>query len=1536
MNLAEFLVDSAEKGIVFSIENEKLHCHIPKGLPSQQIAEVIANNKEQIMRLLSRTSLKRRSIHAEQGPITGPVELTPIQRWFFDHQFANQHHWNQCVLLEITRMTAFNDLIAVFQALTRHHDALRFSYHRDQGAWIQQCCEPHTNGSITCFDLVGLGEEATNRKIDQLCNEAQTRFDLTEGALLRAIIFNNVGNARTQRLFITIHHLAIDGVSWRIILEDLTLALAQVARGEPIELPRKSTSYRYWAEQLAHHATSSSVLREIDYWSRQPWHSAKEIPRDFAHSKEAENTILWEEEVSVSLSANDTKRLLQDANAAYRTHIDELLVAALVGSYAQWSGNSEILLTLEGHGRQQFQKDLDLTRTVGWFTTIYPVVLSAHPKSELGQLIKETKETLRQIPNKGLGFGLLRFNVRNPVICGIPAPEIAFNYLGQFAHANAANSLIIGCNGTTGTPRSPSGHRAELITINGIVSAGQLGITFSFSRRIHRRESIVDFAEKLRTALMALIDHCSSTESGGRTPSDFSLVNVSQEQINELESRYRAIDDLWSLTPTQEGFLYTSLAAPDKPFVEQIVFEVRRNFDPGQLERAWGLLQRRHPVLRAVVQFPAEVGILVVKSDEEPKHRYSCVDWRQRPSDERSTETVNLYAKAIQQKGFDLLQQPANRMDVLLLGECRFSVVWTFHHILLDGWSNARVVGEWLALSAGVGESELPPVTSFSAYLSWLQSKDRGAAIAYWVGYLEAIETIGSIGTRKQCAGKHQRTICKFRKTLSDDVSEAFRDLSKKRGVALNTAIQVVWGIVLHKYSDHSRVLFGKTVSGRSADLQDSASIVGLLVNTVPVCIEFGTEGDFWEIADQVQQREAMSHDFDYVSAAEIQKGLGSRKTTLLYESILVFENYPIDKPRGGRLAAEVGEVELVSAAGGETPYLLTLLFMPNDAFAVDVIYDESRIAACYVETIVANLQQLIGEIACRKSRLSDLVAGILVGDRPIINEYGRGFQREYVPPTNRIEEKMLEVWKQTLQVENIGIHDNFFEIGGHSLIAVDLINSMNLASLRCSIRDLTETPSIKGLAERIFTKENLNPAKIANAQKVSLLPIQLEAIEGSSPTDRNALPGVPHFFEMERDINHVALVQALDAWYGQEIFRLRFFFEEGRWLQGPEHADAYPYAPIREFTLDPESDLVQQVVGISLELEQHLSVLQGPTIQIGLIKVGGETRYMLWSLDHLISDFITVNILLTNLNLFYRQVLRRHVLTIPSDNALYDLSKYMCTMADTALVCRETEFWLRHFEIEGSTLAERISTGATSSASSAINEVITQVADEALTGGINKFIVKHRISFEDFCLGIALWAHKCCFSESQLLLRMICNGRDEVCGEVDLTGGAGWFSVRYPATFQLKSDLGQADFLLDIAEQHGQYRVNRKNYGLLRYLNVETASRLAQAEDWSKSVPFNCWGEIASRRNSQGAEIATSIASQQVLREFLRRKSIARREVGFESGDDPTRGLLFFMSEGRFSVQYSFNNSRTDPGHVHQLLKSVAKSICEISGGSV
>jgi non-ribosomal peptide synthase protein (TIGR01720 family) len=1529
MDLAEFLADAAEKGIVFSIEDDRLRCHIPKGLPSRQLADVVANNKEEIMRLLNTNSRKRRSPHAEQGLVVGPVPLAPIQKWFFGQKFADQHHWNQCVLLEFTRLTAFDDVVAVFAALIGHHDALRFRYHQDQDTWVQSDSPPQADVPVSCFDFTDLDEDAAQRKATQICNDAQAALDLSDGTLLRAILFNNVGHNRAQRLFIAIHHLVVDGVSWRIILEDLAAALSLVARGEPVVLQRKSTSYKYWTEQLAQHAKSNCVLQEIDYWLKQPWHAVKELPRDFDRTGDGENTVLLAEEVSVAFSAEETKRLLQEANVAYRTYIDELLVAALVRSYQQWSGHSEILLGLEGHGRREFQRDLDLTRTVGWFTTLYPVVLRTYPRGDLPELIKNTKETLRQVPNKGFGFGLLRFIVGDPAICSIPAPEIVFNYLGQFTQPNVADSPIVGCDGPMGAPRSPSGQRAEAMTINAIVSRAQMRVTFSFGRRIHRRESITDFAAKFRAALLALTDHCLSTATGGRTPADFPLVDVSQAQIDELESRYRAIDDWWPLTSTQEGFLYTSLAAADKPYVEQIAFEVRRKYDPAKLERAWCLLQERHPILRAIVHFPAQCPTLVVLANERPEQRFSCVDWRKNSVSEKSANAVRLRAEAIRQAGFDLLAAPANRMDLILLDECRFVVVWTFHHILLDGWSNARVFGEWLALSVGVGVSELPPATSFSTYLSWLQKQDRAAAIAYWVDYLGAIDKVESIGTRKRCVGKQARAARKLSRKFGVEVSQAVRDLGRRHGVSLSAVIQVAWGLVLHKYSASEHVMFGKTVSGRSAQLQDSASVVGSLLNTVPVCIEFGAADDFWQIVDRVQKREVAGHEYDYVSAAQIQKALAYRKDTPFYESILVFENYPKSKSHGDSLAEDVGEVELIVAEGGETPYLLTLLFLPNDIFSVDMIYDETRIASHYVEEIVANLQQLITQIAQRKSRLNDLLAAIEMVDRPVINEFARGTASEHAPPTNSIEEKMLEIWKHTLQVEDIGINDNFFEIGGHSLTAVDLISSMNVASLRCSIKDLTEMPSIKLLAGRIRAKEALDTPKTVGSPRVPLLPIQMEAIEGVSLTDRSALPGVPYLFDLDAGINKVALIQALDAWYRQDIFRLRFFAEAGVWKQGPEPASAYTYAPIREFVLGPEEDLVQKVVGLSLELERHLSVLDGPTIQIGLITVGGATRYMLWSLDHLVSDFITANILLTNLKLMYRQVLRGQMLSVQNDDVLYEWSKYLSAMAHGASVCREMEFWLSHFDVEASILAERSALVPAGSMGGAVNEVVTEVVGEALTNGINRFICEQRISFEDLCLGIFLWAHKCCFPESQLLLRMICNGRDEVCGEVDLTRGAGWFSVRYPAIFTLNDGLEQSGFLLDIARQHDRYRVNRKNYGLLRYLNMETASRLARAEDWSKSIAFNCWGEVAS--DKQGTDISASSTASEILREFLRTKRSVRDAAGLKSGNDPTRGILFFVSEGKLSIQYSFNNYRTDREQVRRLLAYVGNGLAQL-----
>jgi len=449
------------------------------------------------------------TIQAEQGLVTGKVPLTPIQHWFFEQECPDPHHWNTAMLLEVRQALDPALLALAMQHLLVHHDVLRLRFVRTAAGWQQSHAAPDSAVPLTRVDLSSASESQQGAVFETTAAQLQTSLSLSDGPLLRVALFD-LGAEKPGRLLIVIHHLVFDGVSWRILLEDLQTAYRQLSKSKSVKLPHKTTSFKRWAEQLTEHAQSAMVQKELDYWLSQSWTRSSALPVDFPERR-LHNTMASARRVSGCLSVKETRALLQEVPELYHTQINDVLLTALVQAFSQQTGSQSLLVDLEGHGREEIFEGLDLSRTVGWFTTIFPVLLSLQKPSHPVEGLKSIKEQLRRIPNRGIGYGLLRYLSRDAAIAaklrGLSQPEVSFNYLGQFDQLFHKTSLFAWTEEASGPAHSPRGSRRPLLSVNGSVVEGRLRLIWIYSANLHRRSTIEDLAQAFLESLRSFITH---------------------------------------------------------------------------------------------------------------------------------------------------------------------------------------------------------------------------------------------------------------------------------------------------------------------------------------------------------------------------------------------------------------------------------------------------------------------------------------------------------------------------------------------------------------------------------------------------------------------------------------------------------------------------------------------------------------------------------------------------------------------------------------------------------------------------------------------------------------------------------------------------------------------------------------------------------------------------------------------------------------------------------------------------------------------
>jgi non-ribosomal peptide synthase protein (TIGR01720 family) len=470
----------------------------------------------------------------EQGFVTGEVPLTPIQKWFFEQDYADRHHWNQARLLELRQDFEAILLERAIQQLVAHHDALRLRFQLGDAGWRQFNAGSEESVKLTLVDLATTPEADWTSVMETAAVGLQASLNLSQGPVVRAALFN-FGSRRPSCLLLVIHHLAVDEVSWRILLEDLQVICEQLQSDGTIKLPAKTTSFRKWGQELAEHAHSATLEQEADYWLAVSSAESGPIPVDLSGGKNIEASVRT---VSVSLDAEDTSALLQKVPQAYNTQINDVLLSALALALTSWIGQSGVRIDLEGHGREELFEGIDLSRTVGWFTTIFPVTLDLRGTVGPGEVLKSVKEQLRRIPERGIGYGMLRYLGGDDNVAAqlrsVPPPEIIFNYLGQFDQVAASPFMPV--KGSIGPVHSPLARRSHLLSINSLVANGRLRIDWGYSEAVHRRGTIERLAQNFIEALRSLIHHCTSPGAGGYTPSDFVETGLDQEGLDRLIS----------------------------------------------------------------------------------------------------------------------------------------------------------------------------------------------------------------------------------------------------------------------------------------------------------------------------------------------------------------------------------------------------------------------------------------------------------------------------------------------------------------------------------------------------------------------------------------------------------------------------------------------------------------------------------------------------------------------------------------------------------------------------------------------------------------------------------------------------------------------------------------------------------------------------------------------------------------------------------------------------------------------------------------
>jgi amino acid adenylation domain-containing protein/non-ribosomal peptide synthase protein (TIGR01720 family) len=905
----------------------------------------------------------------------GNIPLSPIQRQFFALEAPNPHYWNQAVLVQ----TDFSSEVLEYawKEVARRHAAFRLRFARVESGW-RQLLEPEVGAFSPPFVVVNLAErpaEEQRAEFERHRAEAHAGFDIGRGPVARALFFD-YGPGSHGRLLLVAHHLCIDGVSWRILLEELAQACVYAERGAPVEMPPEELSFPAWAAHLPALAASEETRAEAAYWIAVTGGQVAPLPLDSvdgcAHNLEmATDSITWK------LGSPETACLIREVPVICRSRVEELLLAALQAALQEWTGQGETLIHLEHHGREETFADTNLARAVGWFTTIFPLRLGGAPSDDTFARLRQVKETLRRVPRHGFGYGLLSHCGDDPgitaALSGGSRPEVSFNYLGQFD--SAPSGPFQPAPESAGQERAPDSPRAHLLDVIAMITGGCLRIQWLYCKRAHRRQTVDRAARRFGVELQNLIEHASENGAQAVIPADFELAQLGQAELARICARKGEVEDIWPLTPLQEGMLVHAVHDGESGvYGQQIAVDLHGALDLQAFEHAWRDVTRRHAALRLEFiwdDLPAPRQLV----RREVLVELQTVDWSAIAAEEQPKRLSDWLA-ADRQRGFNLEKAPLWRVTVMRLGPDHWRFVWSHHHLLLDGWSLPVVFRDLLsaytaARGAGAGHSE--PASGYRGYLAWLAQREPGAAESFWRNYLAGYKSppaleIGPAPGGDRATSSEQGSV---RVELSRETTASLREFAQRQQLALSTCVGAAWAFALSRWLGTDEAVFGLVVGGRPFEVPGAESMVGLFINTLPLRVPVRRTETVAAWLRSLHDQVAALRQFEHSRLVDVHGWSEVLRGRPLFESVVIFENYPVDRA----LALPVAGLEFGAVESFErTNFPLNFYVLPGERLELRIDYFQNRFYDEQVAALADEVAWLLECLpACANARLGML-----------------------------------------------------------------------------------------------------------------------------------------------------------------------------------------------------------------------------------------------------------------------------------------------------------------------------------------------------------------------------------------------------------------------------------------------------------------------------------------------------------------------------------------------------------------------------------
>ncbi len=812
---------------------------------------------------------------AEQGDIVGEMPLIPIQTWFFERKFDEQNYWNQSALINVHDVIDKKRFRKAFLDLIKHHDSLRLKFIEiENNKWLQKYSKDKNYISIPVFE----GEYISESHLHELMDEWQRNFDIERGPIVSAGIIRGFEDG-SDRIFVAAHHLVIDGISWRILINDLENLYNEKA------LSSKTNSFKDWYNCLKEYGCTEKLRKQVPFWKRVEEKIAEcGYPNVINENGETKR-------YTCRLDSVVSEKFLSSSNKAYNTQINDLLLTAFAGALCVWSGNDEIVINMEGHGREEISREIDISETIGWFTTQYPVYLHFDNESAINKQIKYVKETLRRIPDKGIGYGVIRYMEKSLAEFSHDC-WASFNYLGSFNNTKNGDlaNWELNFEGNLDTVGKNNSDGGKLLDVNGWET--EFGITFSFDFNTcyFSEEDCNTIISSFTQKINEIVNHCETIKYAHKTASDYGFRKLSQKELEEIIVEYgeEEIEDIYPLSPLQEGLLSHAIRYPnsDEYFV-QTAYDILGEIDVDTYIEAWNKAIQDNSILRTAFNWNKSEFVQIVKKKGELNVREYQID------DEYNEEHMHKIRENSRAESFDLTTAALTFLDFIHFRD-RITVIVNQHHIINDGWGLAVLLEEVESnyLDIREGNDIKHSKTGYGKYIrNLIDNNNYDLDYDFWKKEIGSLDEFSQLKIYEDdyCKTQSVKEAVQTQSVLDKSKRERLFNVSKKYGVTISDIMLASWLQLIHEYSQNKIVGTAITISGREVPINDIENMVGLFINTVPIfanCIDGNIKTFLLSVHDKVRTANEHYH----IGMGDIQNLTGS--DNLLVDSLYSYNHF--------------------------------------------------------------------------------------------------------------------------------------------------------------------------------------------------------------------------------------------------------------------------------------------------------------------------------------------------------------------------------------------------------------------------------------------------------------------------------------------------------------------------------------------------------------------------------------------------------------------------------------------------------------------